>query len=92
MQPPQSRAERFLSRFARFSDDFGQIPFLPSGQKLVADDDQPGLYLKVGKTAKSWVVQTEVRVLDDKMKPSGCRVERGDVAPFSGAHQERAGA
>ena len=55
---------------ARLTDAMAaKFPFLPSGQKLVADDEQPGLYLKVGKGAKSWVVQTEVRVLDDKMKP-----------------------
>ena len=45
-----------------------KFPFLPSGQKLVADDDQKGLYLKVGKTAKTWVVQTELRVLDERMQ------------------------
>ena len=46
----------------------------------MADDDQPGLYLKVGKTAKSWVVQTEVRVLDDKMKPVRKTVRRAFAA------------
>lgn len=53
-----------------------KFPFLPTGQKLVADADQPGLYLKVGKTAKSWVVQTEVRVLDDRMQKARKTVRR----------------
>lgn len=62
---------------ARLTDAMAaKFPFLPSGQKLVADDDQPGLYLKVGKTAKSWVVQTEVRVLDDKMEKGRKTVRR----------------
>lgn len=53
-----------------------RFPFLPSGQKFIADTDQPGLYLKVGKTAKSWVVQTEVRVLDEKLKKRRKTVRR----------------
>ncbi|MFN0114209.1 MAG: integrase arm-type DNA-binding domain-containing protein, partial [Paracoccaceae bacterium] len=62
---------------ARLTDAMAaKFPFLSSGQKLVADDDQPGLYLKVGKTAKSWVVQTEVRVLDDKMEKGRKTVRR----------------
>jgi integrase len=53
---------------ARLTDALAaKFPFLASGQKLVADADQPGLYLKIGKTAKSWVVQTEVRALDESM-------------------------
>ena len=62
---------------ARLTDAMAaKFPFLSSGQKLVADDDQPGLYLKIGKTAKSWVVQTEVRVLDDKMEKGRKTVRR----------------
>ncbi|MGP9791097.1 tyrosine-type recombinase/integrase [Roseinatronobacter sp. NSM] len=58
-----------LPKKARLTDAMAaKFPFLASGQKLVADADQPGLYLKVGKTAKSWVVQTEVRTLDDRMR------------------------
>ena len=68
-----------------------KFPFLPSGQKLVADDDRPGLYLKVGKTAKSWVVQTEVRVLDDRMQPVRKTVRRAFAAfPDLGVKEARA--
>lgn len=45
-----------------------RLPYVETGQKLIADADQPGLYLKIGKTAKSWVVQTEVRVHDERMQ------------------------
>jgi integrase len=45
-----------------------RLPFIASGQKLIADTGQQGLYLKLGKKSKSWVVQTELRVLDDALK------------------------
>ena len=57
-----------------------KFPFLASGQKLVADADQPGLYLKVSKSAKSWVVQTEVRILDDRMHKVRKTVRRAFAA------------
>lgn len=77
---------------ARLTDAMAaKFPFLSSGQKLVADDEQPGLYLKVGKGAKSWVVQTEVRVLDDKMKPVRKTVRRAFAAfPELGVKEARA--
>ncbi len=77
---------------ARLTDAMAaKFPFMPSGQKLVADDDQPGLYLKVGKGAKSWVVQTEVRVLDDKMQPVRKTVRRAFAAfPDLGVKEARA--
>ena len=53
-----------------------KFPFLPKGQKLIADEVEPGLYLKVGKTAKSWVVQRELRVLDDSMRKARKTVRR----------------
>lgn len=66
---------------ARLTDQMAaKFPFLPSGQKLIADTDQPGLYLKIGKTAKSWVVQTEMRVLGDDMKPMRKTVRRAFAA------------
>ena len=46
-----------------------KFPFVSSGQKLIADEVQPGLFLKIGKTAKSWVVQREVRAIGDDLKP-----------------------
>ena len=69
-----------LPKKARLTDAMAaKFPFLASGQKLVADADQPGLYLKVGKTAKSWVVQTEVRTLDDRMRKVRKTVRRDHV-------------
>lgn len=70
-----------LPKKARLTDAMAaRFPFLPSGQRLVADTDQPGLYLKVGKTAKSWVVQTEVRVLDERMRKRRKTVRRAFAA------------
>lgn len=62
---------------ARLTDAMAaKFPFLPKGQKLIADEVEPGLYLKVGKTAKSWVVQRELRVLDDSMRKARKTVRR----------------
>jgi len=66
---------------ARLTDAMAaRFPFMPKGQKLIADADQPGLYLKVGKSAKSWVVQTEVRVLDERMRKRRKTVRRAFAA------------
>ena len=66
-----------LPKKARLTDAMAaKFPFLASGQRLVADAEQPGLYLKVGKSAKSWVVQTEVRILDEQMKKARKTVRR----------------
>lgn len=66
-----------LPKKARLTDTMAaKFPFLASGQRLVADAEQPGLYLKVGKSAKSWVVQTEVRILDEQMKKARKTVRR----------------
>lgn len=62
---------------ARLTDAMAaKFPFVPEGQKLIADEVEPGLYLKVGKTAKSWVVQRELRVLDDRLRKSRKTVRR----------------
>ena len=62
---------------ARLTDAMAaKFPFLPKGQKLIADEGEPSLYLKVGKTAKSWVVQRELRVLDDSMRKARKTVRR----------------
>ncbi|MEM6824446.1 MAG: hypothetical protein AAF566_04985 [Pseudomonadota bacterium] len=53
-----------------------RFPFVASGQKLIADDGQAGLYLKIGKTAKSWVVQRELRVVDERMRTRRKTVRR----------------
>lgn len=66
---------------ARLTDAMAaKFPFMSKGQKLIADADQPGLYLKVGKSAKSWVVQTEVRVLNVQMKKVRKTVRRAFAA------------
>ena len=79
---------------ARLTDAMAaRFPFMPKGQKLIADADQPGLYLKVGKSAKSWVVQTEVRVLDERMKKARKTVRRAFAAfPEVGVRDARAAA
>ncbi|MEM8851277.1 MAG: integrase arm-type DNA-binding domain-containing protein, partial [Pseudomonadota bacterium] len=77
---------------ARLTDQMAaRLPFLAKGQKLIADADQPGLYLKVGKTAKSWVVQTELRVLDERMKRRRKTVRRAFGGfPEMGVREARA--
>lgn len=61
-----------------------KLPLLASGQKLVADAKQPGLYLKIGKTAKSWCVQREVQVID----PETLRPKRQTVRRAFGSYPE----
>ncbi|WP_208354383.1 DUF4102 domain-containing protein [Pseudaestuariivita rosea] len=76
---------------ARLTDAMAaKFPFLPKGQKLIADEVEPGLYLKVGKTAKSWVVQRELRVLDDSMRKARKTVRRAFAAfPETGVKTAR---
>lgn len=60
-----------------------KFPLCPSGQKLIADTKQPGLYLKIGKTSKSWVVQREITTTDpETLKPKRQTIRRvlGDAA------------
>lgn len=67
-----------------------KFPFLSSGQKLVADDEVKGLFLKIGKTAKTWVVQREVRVLDERLLPVRRTVRRAFAAfPEMGVKEAR---
>ena len=79
----------------RFTDAAAErLPLLASkGQKLIADEAQPGLYLRVGKTGKSWVVQTQVRALNESMEATWKTVRRviGSF-PELGAKEARRGA
>lgn len=79
---------------ARLTDAMAaKFPLLPTGQRLVADADQPGLYLRLGKATKSWVVQTEVRVLDGHMKKARKTVRRAFASfPALGVREARAAA
>jgi integrase len=76
----------------RFTDAAAErLPLLAAkGQKLIADEAQPGLYLRVGKTGKSWVVQTQVRVLNESMEEVWKTVRRAFGSfPELGAKEAR---
>lgn len=69
----------------RLTDTLAErLPLLPEkGQKFIADEGQPGLYLRLGKSGKSWVVQREVQTLGDDLKPKRKTVRRS-IGPFPG--------
>lgn len=81
-------------REARFTDGLvDRLPLLPTGQKLIRDTAQPGLYLRIGKSAKSWVVQSDLWVTGTDMKPKSKTVRRAIGAfPDMGAKEARTAA
>lgn len=53
-----------------------KFPYHPSGQKMIADTGQPGLYLMVRKTSKKFAAQREIRIMGEDMKPKRKTVRR----------------